>query len=47
MRLTGGPSSISKFQGFSNLLNFEIQNGDLPFVQNLSNFAEREREFET
>jgi hypothetical protein len=42
VRLTGGPGSISKFQGFSNLLKFEIQNSDLPNVQNSSNFARRE-----
>jgi hypothetical protein len=39
VRLTGGPGSISKFQGFSDLPNFEIQNSELPDVQNSSNFA--------
>jgi hypothetical protein len=37
--LTGGPSGLFEFPMIFNHSNFEIQNGDLPDVQNSLNFA--------
>jgi hypothetical protein len=39
--LTCGPSGLFEFSMIFNHSNFEIQNGDLPDVQNLPNFAYR------
>jgi hypothetical protein len=39
VQLTSGPSALFEFPMIFNHLNFEIQNGDLPDVQNAPNFA--------
>jgi hypothetical protein len=41
MQLTGGPRLHFIISRIFYYLNFEIQNGDLPYVQNLPYFEER------